>query len=135
MGKFDGDLDKYRAWIFEVVVALAQVDGRLSQMVEKLVMGKEDMVGKVSVEAWDARNAVGPTLYDRYSSELYGLLVSLTSGEAKGILKGMLDSKWPTDGFKALVVLRRRFDALTGGSILQTFLEVVPPVGIRTQEK
>ena len=28
--KFDGDPDKYRAWIFEVVVALAQVDGGLS---------------------------------------------------------------------------------------------------------
>ena len=71
--KFDGDLDKYRPWIFEVVVALAQVDGELSRMVEKLVMGKEDLVGKVSVEAWDVVNTVGRHLHSRYSVEVYGL--------------------------------------------------------------
>ena len=108
--KFDGELDKYRGWIFDIVVALAQVDGELSKEVEKLVMGREDIVGKVSVERWDAENTVGKDIHRKYSSELYGLLVSLTSGEAKGILKGMLDSKMPSDGFKALVVLRRRFD-------------------------
>ena len=76
MEKFDGDLDKYRAWIFEVVVAMAQVDGDLSKMVEKLVMGREDIVGKISVEQWDPKATVGEKMHRKYSSELYGLLVS-----------------------------------------------------------
>ena len=57
--------------------------------------------------------------------------VSLKSGEAKGILKGMLDSGMASDGFKALVILRRRFDAITTGILLQAYLEVVAPSGIK----
>ena len=69
--KFDGDLDKYRSWVFEVVVALAQVDGDLSKMVEKLVMGREDIVGKVPVGQWDAAKTVGDDMHRKYTSELF----------------------------------------------------------------
>ena len=93
--KFDGDPSKYRGWIFELVVALGQVDGDLQKVVERLVMGKEDVVGKGSVEMWRTEDHMEKEMYQRYSSELYGLLVSLTSGGAKGILKGMLDSRMP----------------------------------------
>ena len=53
--KFDGDPNKYRGWIFELVVALGQVDGDLQKVIEKLVMGKEDVVGKGSVGGHEAR--------------------------------------------------------------------------------
>ena len=129
--KFDGDPSKYRGWIFELVVALGQVDGDLQKVVERLVMGKEDVVGKGSVETWRTEDHIDREMHRKYSSELYGLLVSLTSGEAKGILKGMLDSRMPSDGFKALVILRRRFDAITTGSLLQAYLEVVAPSGMK----
>ena len=108
--RFDGDPNHYRGWIFELVVALGQVDGELQQEVEKLVLGNEDVVGKVPMGMWEPKGVVKPYIYSMYRTELYGLLVSLTGGEAKGILKGMLDTRMPADGFKALVILRRRFE-------------------------
>ena len=37
--------------------------------------------------------------YEKYSTELYGILCSITLDEAKGILKGMVDSAGEQDGF------------------------------------
>ena len=58
-------------------------------------------------------------------------MVSLTAGEAKGILKEMLDSGRESDGFVAVVVLQTRYDAVTTGSLLQSYLEVVVPPAIK----
>ena len=117
--------------MFELVVALGQVDGELQGEVEKLVLGKDDGVGRRAMDTWNPEEIVKRNIHSKYKSELYGLLVSLTSGEAKGILQGMLDSRMPADGFKAFAILKRRFGALTSGSLLQAYLEVVNPTGIK----
>ena len=96
-------------------------------------MVKGDVVGRVPIEQWKAENVVDVNIHKKYCGELYGVLVSLTSGEAKGILKGMLDSG-ESDGFKALAILHKRFDAITTGSLLQAYLEVVAPAGIRNSQ-
>ena len=67
--KFDGDPSKYRGWIFELVVALGQVDGGLQKEVEKMVKG--DVVGKVPIEHWRAENVVDVKIHKKYSGELY----------------------------------------------------------------
>ena len=70
-------------------------------------------------------------VYEKYKSELYGLLVSLTSGEAKGLLKNMVDMGGEQDGFRGLRVLQKRFDSVTTASLLQAYLEVVSPPQIK----
>ena len=67
-------------------------------------MGRQDVVGKGSMESWNSLGTIARDVNQRCSSELYGLLVSLTTGEAKGILKRMLDSRMTSDGFKALAI-------------------------------
>ena len=64
-------------------------------------------------------------IYEKYSHELYGILCSLTGGEAKTVLKGIVDSGSGQDGFKGLLVMNRRFDTRTSASLLQTYLDVV----------
>ena len=65
--------------------------------------------------------------YSKYSSELFGLLTSLTAGEAQTILKGMVDAGHGNDGFKALRIFNRRFDSITPSGMLQAFVGVVDP--------
>ena len=55
----------------------------------------------------------------------------VTGGEAKGIVRGIMDLGSGQDGFKALVGLNTRYDATNGASMLHAFLEVVSPTPLR----
>eukprot|EP00973_Karenia_brevis_P058245 8108499-Karenia_brevis.AAC.1 len=61
---------------------------------------------------WDPADymLVDRVIYDKYKTELYGVHVSLTSGEPINMLRGIQDTKYQYDGFKALVVLSQRLD-------------------------
>eukprot|EP00973_Karenia_brevis_P025759 3554519-Karenia_brevis.AAC.1 len=78
---------------------------------------------------WDpARDEqIDKAIYDKYHTELYGVLVSLTNGETLNILRGLQDTPFRYDGFKALVALSQRFDVKASSSMLSIFLEVVSP--------
>eukprot|EP00973_Karenia_brevis_P067146 9337637-Karenia_brevis.AAC.1 len=101
MDKFSGDMGAYRMWMFNFTVALSQIDGKLSEEVRKLI-NRNDL-GKLP-ESWDPSEDPGidSDTYTKFKTELYGVLVSLTSGEPLGILKGLQDKDFPSDGFKAL---------------------------------
>ena len=64
---------------------------------------------------------------------MFGVLCSLTTGEAKGVVKGIVDRGYGQDGFKALVELGRRYDTTTATSLLHSYLEVVNPPPIKTE--
>ena len=86
---------------------------------------------RIQVDNWDPwRKVTDSEVYRKYNADLFGLLVSLTAGEAKGILKSMLDSG-KSDGFLAVVTLHKRYDAVTTGNLLQSYLEVVAPPAIK----
>ena len=124
--KFDGDLSKFRGWLFDLLVSIGQVDSELAKELKVLLSRGLD-------ESWDPERDVGLSMliYEKYASELYGLLCSLTTGEAKNVLKGIVDSGFQHDGFKALVILNKRFDSKTAASLLQSFLDVVSPTAIK----
>eukprot|EP00973_Karenia_brevis_P054265 7539389-Karenia_brevis.AAC.1 len=76
----------YRMWMFNFTVALGQVDAKLSDEVRKLI-NREDL-GKLP-DSWDPSRDVGidSEIYRKFKTELYGVLVSLTSGEPLGIMR------------------------------------------------
>eukprot|EP00973_Karenia_brevis_P092788 12414129-Karenia_brevis.AAC.1 len=74
---------------------------------------------------------VDKVIYDKYKTELYGVLVSLTSGEPLNMLRGLRHTRFQYDGFKALVVLSQRFDVKASSSMLSSFLEVVSPKPVK----
>ena len=124
--KFEGDMSKFRSWKFDLGVAIGQLDNPLAEKMDALVRGFPD---EMAPEQWDPNVHGGldiPT-YEKYRGELYGVLVQLTGGEAKNIVRGIVEAGSGKDGFKALLLLNRRYDCRTQASLLQAFLEVVNP--------
>jgi len=122
--KFDGDTFKFRAWIFDLLVAIGQIDGILYDEIK-------DMLQQAKDEEFDPASCEWVSLYEKYKSELYGVVVSLTVGEAKSVVRGISESGSNNDGFKALVVLQCRYDKKTKANLLRTFLDVTNPPGIK----
>eukprot|EP00973_Karenia_brevis_P029862 4118343-Karenia_brevis.AAC.1 len=65
-------------------------------------MGKEDLNSYPADWGPSQDVLVDQEIYSKYKSELYGVLVPLTSGEPLGIMRGLQDTDFPSDGFKAL---------------------------------
>ena len=62
-------------------------------------------------------------IYKKYKEELYGLLVSLTSGEALGILKSMEDLEWAKQGgVLGVAMFVKNFDIRTKHILTSTKL-------------
>ena len=70
-----------------------------------------------------------PSNHKKYKGELYALIVGLTTGEAKCVVRGISEKGYEADGFLALMMLQARYDANTAASLMQCVMEVVnPPV-------
>ena len=135
MDKFDGDQTKYRMWRYDLLVCIGQVDHPLGNEI-KSMLGKAGETTGVLPEKWDpVEDGMIPlNMYEKYAGELYGILVSITNGEAKNVLKGMFDSGGTGDGFKGMMLLEKRFDATTSASLLQAYLEVITPKPLKASE-
>ena len=70
--------------------------------------------------------------YLKYKEDLFGLLASLTSDDAKMVLKEMVDKGQEADGFLAIKAFNRKFEVKTAASLLQLYQFVVSPVKIQT---
>ena len=64
---------------------------------------EDDAVRKVPADRWRPEEDVliDWVTYRKYKGELYGLLVSLTTGEAKGLLNSVVDMGGEQEGFKS----------------------------------
>ena len=52
--KLDADPNKYRSWLFDLEVALGQIDGELQELVK--YVAEDDAVRKVPAESWRPRD-------------------------------------------------------------------------------
>ena len=132
MDKFERDVQKFRGWLFDLLVALGSVDKELAIELKGLLYRDSKDADK-SPEKWDPQEDkdLNNEIYEKYSHALYGILCSLTGGEAKTVLKGIVDAGSGQDGFKGMLVMNRRFDTRTSASLLQGYLDVVSPPGIK----
>ena len=73
-------------------------------------------------------------LYQKYSRELYGVLCTLTTGEPKNLVRGIVQGGFGQDGYKALVIFNKRYDARNGATLLHAFLETVNPAAFEAGE-
>eukprot|EP00973_Karenia_brevis_P034931 4819670-Karenia_brevis.AAC.1 len=97
MDKFGGEAAQFKRWMFNFGIVLGQVDGELAEEVRKL-MSREDT--KRFPDEWNPKYdfEVDRVVCNKYKTELYGVLVSLTSGEPLGILRGLQDTQFQFDG-------------------------------------
>ena len=124
MDVFEGDRSRFRHWLFDLNVAIGTIDKDLARELDRLVK-TETVLG----DKWDPEldGDIDPELWKKYSGELYGVLVSITGGEVKSLVRGIVDLGFKQDGFKTLVTLNERFDSRNSATLLQAFLEVVNP--------
>ena len=115
--RFSGDPKGYRHWLFELLVAIGQVDKGLARDLNTILSRDRE---RGEVERWVIEDEVDidEDRFHQYSGELYGVLVSLTSGEARNILRGMADKGEAYNGYKGLLLLNKRFDSKTTASLL-----------------
>eukprot|EP00973_Karenia_brevis_P003971 547044-Karenia_brevis.AAC.1 len=119
--------------MFNLGVALGRVDRKLAEQIKSLI--KRDDNKKIP-EDWDPKvdRSIDRETYKKYSSEFYGVLVSLLEGEPLSILRGIQDTKFKYDGYKAIVMLNQRFDIKTSSSMLANFLKVVSPKSLKEKD-
>ena len=127
--KFEGDVTRFRGWQFDVLVAICQFDDALGSTLKGILARKHD-------ESWNPRsdNTIDQAIYQKYASELYGVIVSLTAGEAKHVVRSIIDVGGYPDGFKALVLLNNRYESKTMASLLHAFMDAVRPNPLKTSE-
>ena len=81
---FDGNQAKFRGWVFDLLVAVGQINKDLSKELKSIMQKEEDWNPDEHLENKD--------LHNKFKSELFGVLCSLTTGEAKTVVKGMGDA-------------------------------------------
>ena len=128
MDVFEGDRSRFRHWLFDFNVAIGTIDKDLAKELDRLVKTENVLGDKCDYEL---DGDVKPDLWEKYSGELHGVLVSITGGEAQSLVRGIEDLGFEQDGFKALVTLNGRFDSRNSATLLQAFLEVVNPHQIK----
>eukprot|EP00973_Karenia_brevis_P062751 8725328-Karenia_brevis.AAC.1 len=85
-------------------------------------------------DEWNPKDDVEVHQVVYNKTELYGVLVFLTSGEPLGMLRGLQDTQFQFDGYKAIVALSQRFDLKTSSSMLSSFLEIVSPKAVKDKD-
>ena len=118
-------------------MSISQVDPRLAKVLRTwIASSKANRERDKAAKTWNWTGTCGIPwdLYDKYSSELYTVMCTLTQGEPKDILREMVESGDLTRapcGFRAILLFNHRFDAQTPASMLRAFLEVVNPPQIK----
>ena len=135
---FNGDLAKYRGWLFDLLVAIGTADRGLANELRRFMKEKaayQVINPKFSIKDWDpdlheVDTPFNLELHSKYSGELFGVLVQLTEGEAKSALTELAvngGGVGADDGYQGLLLLQNRFDNQTTSSLLQLFCEVITP--------
>ena len=105
---FEGDFAKFRGWLFDLNVAIGQVDKELAGELERLLKIPDQDKWRPEEDRFLRRE-----LYEKYKSELYGILCSTTQGEPKNIVRSIVDAHSDQDGFRVILALNHRYDQRT----------------------
>ncbi len=124
---FEGDFAKFRGWLFDLNVAIGQIDKELAGELERLLKTTEQDKWKPEEDIFLKRD-----LYSKYKSELYGVLCSTTQGDPKNIVRSIVDAHSDQDGFRAILALNHRYDQRTTATLLQASLDVVGPPALKS---
>ena len=122
--KFEGNPAKFKSWIFDLLTSIGSIDSDLAKDLRKLLKDRP----KLTVDERGVFEYPGDFEEEnhiKYKGELYALIVALTAGEAKCVVRGISEKNWEPDGYLAICMLQARYDANTAARLLQCVMEVV----------
>ena len=77
--KYSGELGKWQEWLFNVFVAVSGVSSECVVAMEEIVKTAGEVKDVMTIE-------VDQAIRDKFGSELFGVLCSLTAGEANVVV-------------------------------------------------
>ena len=101
-------------------MAVSGVDKECAGAMEVMLKETLTVVNEMEVDL-----KVGTDLREKFGGELFGVLCSVTSGEANMIVRSVVGKGVGYCGFTALYLLGQRFNPKTPAKLLQCVLEVV----------
>ena len=124
--KYSGESGKWQEWLFGVCVAVSGIS-------PECVMAMEDVVKKAGMirDITTLDELVNLEVKHKFGSELFGVLCSLTAGEANVVVRSVLQKGAGYCGFAALCMLSQRFNPKTPARILQFLTTVLNPAPVK----
>ena len=95
--KFEGNPAKFKSWMFDLATAIEYVDHGLAKDL-KLQMKVTTKIEIVNGEFQLPMDLPIETNHAKYKGALYALIVGLTAGEAKCVVRGINEKGWESDG-------------------------------------
>jgi hypothetical protein len=126
MEKFGGEDGRWQEWIFNLVVTVGGVDRGCVAAMEKVL---KECSGPLSETTLDF--VIEQEVKAKFANELYGVLCSLTTGEANVVVRSVIAKGVGYCGFSALHVLNLRFNPKTPALVLQHLGLVINPAPVK----
>ena len=120
MEKYNGEAGKFREWTFQLMTAVGGVNPGVRTVMDLVQRNQKE-------PDWDEVFAdMSEEDVKKYGAELYNLLVTLVSGEALTVVRGI-----PGDGWEAWHRLLVRFDPKTPARALRMMMTVMQPKKVK----
>ena len=132
MDKFTGAEGTWQEWSFNMSMTVTQVHQELGEALEEMRLVKSPVSADMFTDVDSPFTKVSDEMIKSYSAALYGVMCSLTGGEANAIVRSVsqkLDAK--KCGFTAFYALNVRFNPKTPARKLQFFAQVVNPAQVK----
>ena len=121
MDKFEGSVEGWNAWVFNLNTQIGGVSRKVAQFVERILVDKGKVATKESIE-----NLVGKEEVERYGGEMFRILSSLTKGEANTVVRSAaIGQDGRQNGFLAMKLLCNRFNPKTPAKLYKALIEVM----------
>ena len=124
--KYSGDASKWQEWLFGVCVAVGAVSPECVLSMEGVIKGS----GAIS-DITKLGETVDPTVQAKFGAELFGVLCSLTGGEANVVVRSVIQRGAGYCGFAALCLLSQRFNPKTPARVLQFLTAILNPPPVK----
>ena len=134
MDKFTGADGTWQEWSFNLLMTVTQVEETLGKSLEE-IKKKDEPLSDHMFEGTDAfKDYMFFKDSDRikYGGALYGVLCSLTGGEANSVVRNVsLGINGSRCGFRAYYALNQRYNPKTTTRMLQCLTQAVSPVKVK----
>ena len=137
--KFKGNTTDYRTFVTDLLVAIGRLDGRLAKNLKHMLSSRkvESASVGISEKQWDVivQGGVEESIYERYKYELFGLLSTLVTGEAKAMMNSLIEDGDESHacGFKILWLFKKRWNVYTFSTKLYAFVKVMTPAKVKNE--
>ena len=128
MEKYSGAPGTWGEWSFDFVTTTQGISPDVGKVIEEMSRTSE---ATVTQEAVDRVPGLTAEMKERYGTELFGVLNSLTSGDASLTVRGVIAKLGSRCGFAAYYALNCRFNPKTPARMLQYLLTVTDPPPIK----